>query len=93
VTSTLDQLRADLDATDVELIEVVARRFALCRSIAETKRREQIPMMQPQRIEHVKRRCVQMGVERGLSAEFVVALYDVIIAEACRVEDDVMSMR
>lgn len=83
----LNQYRQELDATDTELVQILARRLDLCRKIAILKRETGVPMMQPHRVEHVKERCARMGAGLGLSPDFVAALYQLIIDEACRLED------
>jgi chorismate mutase len=83
----LEQLRRRLDKLDEELLDVLARRFEVCREVAAHKAAAQIPMMQPARVAEVKRRAVCNGESRGLGKEFMAALYDLVIAEACRIED------
>jgi chorismate mutase-like protein len=86
----LEKFRAELDAIDTQVIEVLARRFRTCCIIADYKRKNGINMMQPHRILSVKQRTAKMGAERGISVEFLDKLYDLIIEEACRIEIDVM---
>lgn len=87
---TLEQFRAELDAIDTQVVEVLARRFLTCRLIADYKRKNGINMMQPHRIRSVKQRTTKMGAEHGLSPGFLDKLYDLIIEEACRIEIEVM---
>jgi chorismate mutase len=86
----LEKFRAELDAIDTQVVEVLARRFRTCCIIADYKRKNGINMMQPHRIRSVKQRTAKMGAERGISVEFLDKLYDLIIEEACRIEIDVM---
>lgn len=86
----LGRLRGELDEVDLRLIETVAQRFAICRSIAELKRQHGIPMMQPQRIEYVLKRCAELGRESNLDGAFTRKLYELLIAEACRQEDEIV---
>jgi chorismate mutase len=44
-------------------------------------------MMQPHRIGVVQQRAAEYGREHGVDAEFLRKLYDLVIAETCRVED------
>lgn len=90
---TLESFRKDLDAIDATLVDALGRRLALCRRIAAYKREHGIPMMQPHRVELVKRRCAALGEQHGLDARFVVELYTLIIGEACRIEDDIIDAR
>ncbi|WP_305091450.1 chorismate mutase family protein [Prescottella sp. R16] len=86
----LTGLRAELDAIDARLLEAVRDRVDVCVRIAEVKRRDRIPMMQPHRVDAVHARAERFAREHGLSPEFVSVLYDVLIAETCRVEDVVI---
>ncbi|HWN69592.1 MAG TPA: chorismate mutase family protein [Haliangium sp.] len=86
----LTRYRRDLDAIDTSLIDILVQRFDLCRRIAEYKREQQLPMMQPHRVEHVKQRCAAMAAEYGMDTGFVIRLYTLIIDEACRLEDDII---
>ncbi|RVW08738.1 chorismate mutase family protein [Prescottella agglutinans] len=86
----LERLRAELDAIDGRLLEDIRARIDVCVRIAEVKRRQSIPMMQPQRVGLVQARAEEFARANGLSPEFLRRLYDVMIAETCRVEDDVI---
>jgi chorismate mutase-like protein len=82
----LERLRAQLDALDSVLLDTLRDRIRCCVRIAEVKRRQGVPMMQPQRIAHVQQRAVAYAAEHGLDAQFLQRLYDQIIDETCRVE-------
>jgi 4-amino-4-deoxychorismate mutase len=86
----LVQFRKELDELDGRLIETLAQRFAICRRVAEYKAEHRIPMMQPGRVLEVKKRAVQRAVPAGLTEQFALDLYDLIISEACRMEDEII---
>jgi chorismate mutase-like protein len=86
----LMKFRSELDELDQQLVDVLARRFSVCRQVAEYKAAEGIPMMQPARVAEVKRRAVSRALPAGLSERFTLELYDLIIGEACRMEDDII---
>lgn len=86
----LETMRDELDAIDAALVDALGRRLELCRRIAAYKREHGVPMMQPHRVELVKRRCAALGEQRGLASRFVTEIYTLIIDEACRVEDDII---
>jgi len=54
------------------------------------KREHGIPMMRPHRTGLARRRAAEYGAEHGIGLEFLRRLYDLIIAETCRVEDVVI---
>jgi chorismate mutase len=86
----LETLRAQLDALDQVLLDTVRDRIRCCVRIAEVKRRQGVPMMQPHRIALVQQRAASYAAEHGIHAEFLQRLYDLIIDETCRVEDFVI---
>jgi chorismate mutase len=55
--------------------------------IAQFKRAHGMPMMQPHRIGVVQQRAARYAERHGMNVDFVRRLYELIIAETCRVED------
>ncbi|GLY52650.1 chorismate mutase family protein [Lentzea sp. NBRC 102530] len=89
-TDRLEELRRELDAIDVRLLNDLRDRIGVCVRIAEHKLEHDVPMMQPHRIGIVQRRAAEFGAEHDVDQDFLRRLYDLIIAETCRVEDVVM---
>ncbi|MFB7629931.1 chorismate mutase family protein [Streptomyces sp. NPDC056149] len=89
----LADLRAELDALDARLLDVVRERIEVCVRIAHHKSAHGVPMMQPHRIGVVQERAARYGERHGVDQEFLRRLYDLIIEETCRVEDLVMGNR
>jgi chorismate mutase len=87
----LEHLRAHLDALDQILLDTVRDRIRCCVRIADVKRRDSVPMMQPHRIALVQERAASYAAEQGLDAGFLRRLYELIIDETCRVEDLVIA--
>jgi 4-amino-4-deoxychorismate mutase len=83
----LESLRGELDRVDAELLATLGARVELCRQIAVYKRDNDVPMMQPHRIGVVQRRAAEFALVSGLDPAFLRQLYDLIIAETCRIED------
>jgi chorismate mutase-like protein len=89
-SGALDMLRAELDRIDAELLAALGTRVALCRRIAGYKREHGVPMMQPHRIDVVQQRAARFAAENDLEPMFVARLYDLIIGETCRIEDQII---
>ena len=87
----LEDLRAKLDRHRRAAARAVRDRIDCCLEIADNKRRDGVAMMQPQRIALVQERAARYGAEHGIDGDFLRRLYDLIIAETCRVEDLVMA--
>jgi 4-amino-4-deoxychorismate mutase len=89
-TDKLQLWREELDALDDEIVSLFSRRFAICREVAAYKKETGIPMMQTGRVNEVKKRAAEKGRARGLREVFVTELYDLIIDEACEIEDEII---
>jgi 4-amino-4-deoxychorismate mutase len=89
----LSALRSQLDELDTQIIDLLSRRIAVCREVAESKARHQIPMLQQQRIDSVKQRVTTLAAQKGLNERFVATLYDLIIGETCRIELKIIETR
>jgi chorismate mutase-like protein len=89
-TSALASFRERIDRVDEQLVNALAERVAICREVAEHKRARDIPMMQPERVAAVEERWSSLAAERGLDADFGRAMARVVVAEGCRVEDEII---
>lgn len=88
--SQLDEFRIQLNTIDEQLITILGERYEICRAVANFKKKNDMPMMQPARVEEVKRRCSEIAKSKNVNPEFVRDLYTLIIDEACRLEDDII---
>ncbi|MGJ7606993.1 chorismate mutase family protein [Variovorax sp. LT1R20] len=86
----LRSLRDELDGLDRTLLETVRRRLDCCCRIGLHKRDHAIPMMQPHRIGVVQERAAAFAAEHDVSPVFLRALYELIITETCRLEDEII---
>lgn len=86
----LEPFRRRLDLIDDEVARLLGERFEICREVAAYKSENEIPMMQPGRVEEVRARYLARGAEVGLPADFTADLFDLLIAATCRAEDELM---
>lgn len=89
----MDQLslfRQEIDALDAQIIKALGQRFDICRQVARFKKAENIPMMQPGRVEEVKKHRQELGLQYAIDADFMLKLYSLIIQESCRIEDEII---
>jgi chorismate mutase len=89
--SGLEPFRARLDVLDERILELLGERFDVCREVAAFKDEHDIPMMQPDRVAQVRARYLARGRELGLPADFTAALFELLIAATCRLEDELMA--
>jgi chorismate mutase len=87
----LQPFRDRLDAIDDEIARLLGERFQICREVAVYKSEHEIPMMQPNRVEIVRRRYLDRGSQATLPADFTGDLFDLLIAATCREEDELMA--
>lgn len=86
----LEEFRTKIDALDIELIDVLARRFAVVKAVGHFKSGTDISVVQPARAQAVKDRAAEMGAEKGLDPGFVRRLYDMMIDHAHVLENDIL---
>lgn len=86
----LEEYRRQIDALDVELIDVLARRFAVVRAVGEWKSGRNVSVVQPARAQAVKNRAAEMAAAKGLDGDFVRELYEMMIDHAHTLEDDIL---
>lgn len=87
----ISDARNRIDAIDKQLIELLQTRFRCCLAVGELKRHYEQPVMQPSRVQEVTERAAAAGAAHGMSPEFARQVWQLIIDEACRMEDDVMA--
>jgi len=86
----LQNIRKDIDDIDLNILELLEKRFEIIRKVGHYKKDNDIPMMQSKRVEAVLNRCSKLAGEKNLNQDFVVNFYRSIIEEACRVEDEII---
>lgn len=82
------EMRQKIDDIDHQLIELLRHRFRCCMAVGELKKQFKVPVMQPSRVREVVERAAVAGSSRGMSPEFASRVWELIIAEACRMEDE-----
>jgi chorismate mutase len=88
--SGLDGFRGRLDDLDDQIARLFGERFAVCREIALYKRAHAIPMMQPARVAHVRKRYLTRGADAELPQDFTENLFELLIGATCRMEDELI---
>lgn len=83
-------MRAELDEIDARLLDTVRERIRCIERIADYKRRNAVPMMQPQRVADKQHAASAYAVANSLDEAFLARLYDLLVGEACRVEDHII---
>ena len=89
----LEDFRRQIDAIDDRLLALLGERFAVVREVAAYKAPRGIPAIIPERVTEVRERCAGEGLRHGLDPDLVRRLYDLLIGEACRLEEALMASR
>lgn len=89
-SSSLQTLRAEIDAIDRELIMLLHERILLVHEVGKYKKQHNLPALDKQRWQAVMESRVAQGEEIGLNPEFVRDLYQKIHDEAVRIEEEVV---
>ncbi len=86
----IDQLRSQIDVIDENLISLLASRMDLSRRIGECKRDSNIAIVQASRWDSVLAGVVRLGAEKGLSPDFVTAVFNAIHEASVEVQNLVL---
>ena len=87
----LEQLRANIDSLDTQLIELLGKRMEVADQIGACKKENNIAILQPTRWEHISSNRRDAGADVGLGEDFVKGLYDCIHKESIRHQQEVMN--
>ncbi len=87
----LEPFRRRLDFIDEEIARLFGDRFEICREVAQHKRENDIPMMQPERVIEVRERYLERGREMNVPPEFTAALFELLIGASCKLEDELIA--
>lgn len=91
--SRLLELRSRVDAVDDDLIQSLISRKRLIEEIGQHKKDHSITILQLERWEEILERQLKHGRESGLSEQFVKQLYEVIHAEAIRLQQIILDSK
>jgi chorismate mutase len=88
---TLDELRAQVDGLDSEIIAKLAHRMRISQEMGRLKRSSGITILQPARWDQIMHERMRQGCAEGLSAEFVSNLLRAIHEESIGHQSRVMN--
>lgn len=91
-SEALEELRARIDRIDDGLLVLLRDRLDACKRIAVHKREQAIPMMQPHRLAAVRAKAENFAEQYGIEPTFLTGLFDLITAETCRLEDEIIGV-
>lgn len=87
----LKEQRARIDALDDKIVDLLAERMDVVREVGIIKARNNITLIQSDRVNEVRERCAERGAKKGLNPELVRRIYNEIIDEAHQMEQLIIS--
>lgn len=87
--STLQQLRAQIDILDEQLLDILKKRMEASDHIGKLKREVNVAILQNKRWNEALERMLQTGKEKGLSDEFIEKLFKAIHQESINRQESV----
>lgn len=85
----LDQIRDEIDETDKELLEVLARRLELVKKIGAYKKEKNVPIFQLERWNAILKNRPEWGEKFQLNPDFIKILYQAVHDESIRIQTDI----
>ena len=89
-TDSLNELRAQIDKLDDQLLELLVRRMRVSRDIGQYKKEHDMPILQAQRYEELLARRAAQAVELGMDREFMRTVMQAIHEESVRQQMEVL---
>ena len=75
---TINQLRAKIDVVDDNLIHLLSQRMEISRKIGQSKRENNIAILQTSRWDQVLAEMIEKGREHGLDEDFIKVVFNAI---------------
>ncbi|WP_387467440.1 chorismate mutase [Photorhabdus sp. RM323S] len=86
----LQPYRESLDVINMQILSLLSERMQICMKIAEIKAKWDIPMMQPQRITSLLDMLKDKSTDFGLRPEYTALIFQLVIEETCRQEEELI---
>ncbi len=88
---SLKGLRGKIDKVDDELIKLLGKRMALVDEIGESKKENNVTILQVGRYENILNDRVSKGEDENLSADFVKSIYEFIHQNSIKRQEKIMN--
>jgi len=89
----IDQLRAQIDIIDENLLFALGSRLSISKKIGHYKKDHNIAIIQSSRWESILSKMTEKGAQYGLSSEFVAAVFNAIHEESVRAQNEILSSK
>ncbi|WP_423819785.1 bifunctional 3-deoxy-7-phosphoheptulonate synthase/chorismate mutase type II [Salinimicrobium sp. TIG7-5_MAKvit] len=86
----LHNLRAQIDVTDNQLIELLSKRMKISDEIGRVKKSQNVSVLQTKRWNEILGKMVLEGEQHGLSEEFILRLFKAVHQESINHQEKIM---
>ncbi|MEY8848000.1 chorismate mutase [Psychroserpens sp. XS_ASV72] len=87
----LNNLRAQIDVVDHQLIELLGKRMKVADNIGQLKKKKNVAVLQSKRWNEILGKMVLEGDEKGLSEEFILRLFKAIHQESINHQEKIIN--
>lgn len=89
-TESLSTLRKQIDTTDNELLELLAKRMRISREIGLYKKEHNVQVLQTGRYDEIMQKRIIMGERLGMSADFIRKYLEAVHEESVRIQMEII---
>ncbi|RIA10656.1 3-deoxy-D-arabinoheptulosonate-7-phosphate synthase [Flavobacteriaceae bacterium MAR_2010_72] len=89
--TSLNNLRAQIDVIDNQIIEVLGKRMKVADSIGLLKKQKNVAVLQSKRWNEILGKMVLEGEEKGLSEEFILKMFKAIHQESINHQEKIIN--
>lgn len=90
-TSALNNLRAQIDVVDNQLIDLLGKRMKAADGIGQLKKERNVAVLQSKRWNEILGKMVLEGESRGLSEEFILRMFKAIHQESINHQEKIIN--
>lgn len=90
-TESLEELRAQIDMIDDEILEIIQKRMSVVHEIGKNKKANNIRILQTDRWKQIIESVKQKGNSKGLSDEFTEKLFKAIHQESINIQTEILN--
>jgi chorismate mutase len=88
--SSIDSYRSELNNIDQKLIQLLAQRMEISKSLAHIKSRGQVPILQPHRWKNLIETAQAAGNKLGVSEAFISQIFLFVHAESVKIQLEII---
>lgn len=85
----LKPYRQRIDALDDQIIDLLVQRVGIIREVGQFKFDNDIPAVLQDRVVEVRERAAARAAAKGLDADLVRSLYQILIEYSCNLEEEI----